>query len=98
MTGVEFPSGPVMGLTLFATASRLALGLTKPPIQWISGAKRPGREADHSPTSIVEVKGWVELPPLPQYVFMAWCSAKAQGRIYLFYFTFTNQSVPINTW
>jgi hypothetical protein len=23
------------------------------------------------------------IPPLPQYVFMAWCSVKAQGQLYL---------------
>jgi hypothetical protein len=38
-----------------------ALGSTQPPIQWVPGVlslgvKRPGREADHSPPSIVEVK------------------------------------------
>jgi len=26
------------------------------------------------------------IPPLPQYVFMAWCSVQAQERLY-FYFT-----------
>jgi hypothetical protein len=26
-----------------------ALGSTQPPIQWVPGVKRPGREADHSP-------------------------------------------------
>jgi hypothetical protein len=39
---------------------------TQPPIQWVPGAltlgvKRPGREADHSPPSSVEVKECVEL-------------------------------------
>jgi hypothetical protein len=24
------------------------------------------------------------LPPLPQYAFMAWCSVKAQGQLYLY--------------
>jgi hypothetical protein len=24
------------------------------------------------------------IPPLPQYAFMAWCSAKAQGQLYLY--------------
>jgi len=24
------------------------------------------------------------VPPLPQYAFMAWCSAKAQGQLYLY--------------
>jgi hypothetical protein len=38
------------------TASRPALGLSQPPIQWVPetispGVKRPGREADHSPSS-----------------------------------------------
>jgi hypothetical protein len=41
--------------------TRTALGPTQPPIQWIQwalslGIKRPGSEADHSPTSSVEVK------------------------------------------
>jgi hypothetical protein len=46
---------------LCATASRQALGPTQLPIQWVPsalslGVKRPGREAHHSPPSIVEVK------------------------------------------
>jgi len=45
----------------FTTASRTDLGPTQPPIQWIPGAlslgvKRPGRQTDHSPPSIAEVK------------------------------------------
>jgi hypothetical protein len=24
-------------------------------------------------------------PPLPQYAYMAWCSAKAQGQLYLYH-------------
>jgi hypothetical protein len=41
---------------LFSTESRPALGFTQPPIQWVPGEKRPGREADHSPLTNVEVK------------------------------------------
>jgi len=26
------------------------------------------------------------IPPLLQYAFMAWCSVKAQGEIYLFFY------------
>jgi hypothetical protein len=43
-----------------------ALEPTQPPIQWVSGTlllgvNRPEREADHSPSSSVEVKECVEL-------------------------------------
>jgi hypothetical protein len=53
-------------LFLFTTASRTTLGPTQPPIQWIPGAlslgvMRPGREADHSPSSYAELKECVEL-------------------------------------
>jgi hypothetical protein len=36
-------------------------------------AKRPGREADHWPPSSSGVKYGGVIPPLPTYVFMAWC-------------------------
>jgi hypothetical protein len=57
--GFESRQGP--GIFLFTTASRPALGLTQPTIQWVRGAlflgvKRSGREADHSPPSSAEVK------------------------------------------
>jgi hypothetical protein len=29
------------------------------------------------------------IPPLPQFAFMAWCSVKAQGYLYLYLFYFT---------
>jgi len=46
---------------LFTTASRMALGPSQPPIQWVTGVlslgvKRPGREAERSPPSSAEVK------------------------------------------
>jgi hypothetical protein len=54
------------GIFLLTTASRTALGLTQPPIQWVAGAlslgvKRPGREDDSSPPSSAEVKKWMAL-------------------------------------
>jgi hypothetical protein len=67
MIGVlGFHSWRGVGIFLFTTASRTALGPTQPPIQWVPGAhslgvKRPGREADHSPPSSAEVKECVEL-------------------------------------
>jgi hypothetical protein len=61
-----FDSRRGLGIFLFTTASRMALGPTQPPIQWVPGAlslgvKRPGREADHSSPSSAEVKEYVEL-------------------------------------
>jgi hypothetical protein len=49
---ISFDSRRGLGIFLFTTASRTALGPTQPPIQWVRGAlslgaKRPGREADH---------------------------------------------------
>jgi hypothetical protein len=56
-----FDSRRGLGIFLFTTVSRTALGPTQPPVQCVPGAvslgiKRPGREVDHSPPSIVEVK------------------------------------------
>jgi hypothetical protein len=61
-----FESRHGLGIFLFTTASRPALGPTQPHIQWVPGAlslgvKRPGREANHSPPSSAEVKEWLEL-------------------------------------
>jgi hypothetical protein len=55
-----------MGIFLFTTASKQALGPTQPPIQWVPGAlslrvKWPGREADHTPLSSAKVKECMEL-------------------------------------
>jgi hypothetical protein len=65
---------------LFVTASRLALGSTQLPIQWVPRilsllVKRPVREADHSSPSCAQIKMRGAIPPL-QYVFMAWCLLK----------------------
>jgi hypothetical protein len=81
-----FDSRRGLGIFLVATASRQALGPTQSPIQWVLGLfpwiKRPGHEADHSHlVSRLRMRG--AIPPLPQYVFMAWCLLKALGQIYL---------------
>jgi hypothetical protein len=70
-----------LGIFLFTTASRTALGLTQPPIQWVRGAlslgaKWPGHEADNSPPSSPEVKNAWSYTSTPLYVFMAWCLVK----------------------
>jgi hypothetical protein len=92
-----FESRQGMGIFLFTTASRLALGPTQPPIQWVSGALSPGVkrsrcEIDHSPPSSSEVKECVELylhsPNTP-----SWRGAqlkKAQGQLYLYLHLYTS--------
>jgi hypothetical protein len=57
--GFDFWQG--LGIFLFTTASRIALGPTQPPIQWVPGAlslgvKQPGSEADYSLPSSAKVK------------------------------------------
>jgi hypothetical protein len=57
------------------------------PVDLYLGVNRPGREAAHLhlvPRS--RMSG--AMPPLPQHAFMAWCSVKAQGQLYLY---LTNQ-------
>jgi hypothetical protein len=76
-----FKSQHRLGICLFITVSRPALGTTQPPIQQVPGAlflgvKRPGREADHSPPSSAEVKNAWSYASAPQYAFMAGCSIK----------------------
>jgi hypothetical protein len=90
---VRFPTGA--GIFLFTTTSRPAPGPTQPPIQWVPGAlslgvKRQGREADHSPPSSAEVKSTWSYNSTPQYAFMAWCSVKAQGQLYLLPLSYLN--------
>jgi hypothetical protein len=73
MIGVRgFDSRRRLGIFLFTTASRTALGPTQPPIKWVPEdlsleVKRPGREADYSFPSITEIKNawsYTSTPPI----------------------------------
>jgi hypothetical protein len=83
-----------LGIFLFNTVSRIALGPTQPPNQWLPGAlslgvKWPDHEADHSPPSTAEVKEHRAVIPLPNTP--SWHGAqikKAQGLHYLYLFHF----------
>jgi hypothetical protein len=66
-TGVRLSAGA--DIFIFAKASSY-------PISF------PGDKADHSPPSGAEVKNHVAIPPLPQYIVMAWCSVKHRGKFY----------------
>jgi len=48
------------------------------------GVKRPGREADHPPSSSANIKNTLSSTSAPPYVFMAWCLAEHRDN-----FTFT---------
>jgi hypothetical protein len=48
-----------------------------------AGMKRPGREAEHSIIVLRSKNEW-SYTSTPQYAFMAWCSVKAQGHLYLY--------------
>jgi hypothetical protein len=68
--GLDFRvSSPSKGKRFFSSAQLTSdLRPTNPPIQWVAGAlsaevKRPGREADHSSPSSVDVIGGA-IPPL----------------------------------
>jgi hypothetical protein len=85
MTGVQLPVPALMGIFLFATASRPALGPIQPPNQWVPGAvtpgvKWPGRKADHSPPSSADVKNEWSYNSAPPYVFLAWYLIKERMR------------------
>jgi hypothetical protein len=54
----------------FSISSRPALGSTQPPIKWVPGVNRQGREADHSPPTSAEVKKMWIYTSTPPYVFM----------------------------
>jgi hypothetical protein len=76
---LRFDSRQRLGIFLFTTAFRIALGPTQPPIQWVPrilslGVKRLGCEADHSPPSSAEVKECVELY-LHSSKTPSWCGA-----------------------
>jgi hypothetical protein len=67
-----FKSWQGLGIFPFTTASRLALGPTQPPIQWVPGVlslgvKQQEHEADHSTPSSAKVKkvsSYTSTPPI----------------------------------
>jgi hypothetical protein len=89
-----FESQQGLGIFLFTTASRPALGPIQPPIQWIQeslslGVKLPGREADHSLPSSAELNNAWSYTSITPHAFEVLCSVikkqwynlNADGRI-----------------
>jgi hypothetical protein len=72
-----FDSWQELGIFLFVTTSRPALGLTQPPIQWVTwtlslGVKQAGCEADHSPPCSNKVKNVCSCTSTHPYIFIVW--------------------------
>jgi len=70
-----FKSGQEIGIFLFTTVSRPALGPTEPPIQWAPvalslGVKRLEREADPHLHLVPRSRMRGAIPPLLQYTFV----------------------------
>jgi hypothetical protein len=85
-----FESRQRLGIFLFTTASRPALGPLQPPTQWVPGSlslgvKREGREADHSSPSSAEVKNaWSYTSNPPKTPSWRGAQLRAQGELYFF--------------
>jgi hypothetical protein len=85
-----FDSRQGLGI-LSITESRTALRPIQPPIQWVPGALSLGGKSDRGvklTTHLYLVPRSImcgAVPPLPQYVFMAWCSVKkVQRQLFLY--------------
>jgi hypothetical protein len=85
--GFDSRQGQGRDFLLFVPGFRPTLRPIQPPMQCIHGVfpglKRPGREADNSPPSIVVKNAW-SYNSTPHYVFILWCSVE-----YRHNFTFT---------
>jgi len=92
----RFDSQQGLGIFLFSTVSRLVLGSTQPPIQWVPGVFSPGvkwlgHEADNSPPYSAEVMNVWSYTATPQCVLMVWCLVKYRDNftfyLYLQYYS-----------
>jgi hypothetical protein len=82
-----------LGIFLFTTASRTALGSTQPLIRCVPGAlslgvKQPGREAKDLPPSSAEIKNArisISTPPVCLHGVVL---SEAQGQLYFFFYLY----------
>jgi hypothetical protein len=76
-----FESRQRLGIFLFTTAIRPALGPTMGTRGSFRGVKRLGRESDYSPRPNSEIKSALSYTSTPQYASMLSWSFKAQGEL-----------------
>jgi len=87
-----------MGFSLFTTVSRLVLGPTQPPNQWVLDVKWMGHEADHSPPSNAKVKNARSHTCTYQYILMMWCLVKHGDSFTLPYLAMVHSAETFATW
>jgi hypothetical protein len=83
--------GSIPGGTVFSLCHSVRTGSWVHPASYpvgtgapFSGQKRPGREANNSLYLVPRLRMWGAIPPLSHMYFMAWCSVKLQGQLYLY--------------
>jgi hypothetical protein len=69
------------------TVSRMAVGPTQPPIQWVRGSLSLGQSGRGVKLTthlhlVPRSRMRGSIPPLSQYVFMAWCLVKHRYNFY----------------
>jgi hypothetical protein len=83
-----------LGIFLFTTVSRTALGPTQPPIQWVAGVlslgvERPARELTTHLHLVPRSRMHGAIPPFPQYIFMARCLVKHRDNFTFVQYVYT---------
>jgi hypothetical protein len=80
-TGGSIPDGASEGIFLLATTSRPALRPAQPPVQWVPEDLSFRVMLTTHFHLVTIIRG--AIPPLPHYVFTAWCLVLTQGQLYI---------------
>jgi hypothetical protein len=97
-SGKGFHSRQRLGIFLFTTAFRTALGPTSTPIQRVQGALSLGVKLTNHTHLLPRSKNEWSYTSTPQYALMAWCSAKAQEQLYLYIYLYVKEIHFVLKW